>query len=71
MGENPQFGELELPLPWENYASTEDEHEDPTETPTSLHRELARVGGLNPQTEGEEQQGEDPPPHPKKCLGAG
>ena len=35
-----------------------------------LHRELARVGGLNPMMEAEEQQGEDPPPHPKKHLGS-
>ena len=71
MGDNLQFGELELLLRWEIYTSTERERENPTETPTTLHRELARVGALNPQTKGEEQQDEDPPPHPKKCLGAG
>ena len=65
MGENIQFAELELLLRWENYASTESQRKDPMETSTSLHREVARVSGLNPCKEGEEQQGEDPYPHPK------
>ena len=59
-GDNLQVAELELLLHWENYARTERHHEDPTETPTSLHRDMARVGRLNPLKEGEEQQGGRP-----------
>ena len=62
MGENLQFAELELLLHWENYASTEGERKDATETQTSV-----RVGGLNLRREREEQQGEDPPPHPSRA----